>query len=297
MDSLKANPLFVREWRRVFGRRRVFVFRVLIAAVLAIILFELSSFVRINWSSRSPQYAWIQVYLEVMIRSAFLNPLNWLAALLAWWSIEFEHRRGTANSIALTRLSHWELFWAKTVPTACFSAAVVWLVMFIQFFRSIHALHIFSGSSAGSGLNVPAFMTQCVIAAATAPLLVFVTIMVCYSLLLKWPALRRSGLVILPTLMIWGLFEAGLVLLPALIFLGILQQISLLQSAWWGYLGDSASRVVMTAGLIYFLIRVVGPQFRGMFLDEAPRFPFVIVLRGRVKIRRMWRGARTWTDQ
>lgn len=289
---LKANPLFVREWRRVIGRPLVFVVRVAIC-VAACLVFTMYISPFFDGFKPNPPYTPFQKQMMMLGFAAgfiLLDPFNWLVAWLAWRSIDIEHRRGSASALAVSLLSDWDFFWAKTLPTACFSVSSLCVYMLIKNIMIISRQGAYMFDEPYIYIGIYIFMSI-----VLWPLSYLMNIAMCYFLLIKWPVLRRDGLVMLPTLAVFGICAWIMKFVPGLlVFRNSFTPLIFSAEAWIFILNPLLENFIFIV-MTYTLMRFVGPRSRYLFLDES-RCAFFKSARARMaaRLRRRMRKIRQW---
>lgn len=274
--SLKANPLFMREWRRVIGPWHVLLFRAGICAiVLWIIAWKASDFLR---PSSTSDYIWMDFNISM--------PLGLFLVWHSWRQIMFEYRQKTTHALVLSNLGDNDLFWAKFIPLLFFLVTVAAMIQ-IDFAYKYYltatmkneiSRHVLAGRIVIYGLH--SFTKQCI----TGTIIILFT----HLLLLYVPSIRRTGLVIIPMLAVIPLLNYTNNFLYDFIDEPFMKSWTLTEESqirlmWheirWSLLKISFAGI-MTGLFAIFLMLFIAPRFHYLFTDEAPAKPFMIFKAG-----------------
>lgn len=292
--SLRSNPLFLREWRRVIGRPHGFILRV---AVIVTAAFVFGTYIAplLARLKPNPPYSPTQSRM-MMLRFAatfiFLDPFNWLVAYMSWHSIDIEHRRGRAQPLAASLLSDWDIFWAKMLPTSVLVNSCLVVCTLLVSIISLYQERQYTGIVPTPDIYFYTNVSVCVI---MVPLRYLMNLLACFFLIERWPSLRRNGVVIFLTLTVCGLCAWLINSLLNLVFLPNSFGPGFLDIDLWILVLFPLLKSIVFAVLAGVLVMKVGPHARLLFLDESRLSikPFNTA-RIRVRLRRFVRRLQSW---
>ncbi|MCE5228905.1 hypothetical protein LLG95_04835 [bacterium] len=282
--SLRANPLFVREWRRVFGRWYVFPFRI---AVFTCVLYYMNNAIdlavrhmpfaqNVNFfgQNAAPQF-------RDFLKYGLLNPAVWIVTWMSWRAIAIEHRRGTAQALALTYLGNWDLFWAKALPTMLFPLPAICISVALSFRDEIRStLSTLQYYPDSLNTSMSAYYCRWIAHPLLEPLAYMTAPLICHAFLLRWPVFRRNPFVIVPVSLIFGiLFSVQSA--TWIFFIPIMKPI-----LPFGLLLLPLHKLIIFTAVPYVLMLTIAPRFRHVLLEEPPAHPICTVRRARIWLHR-----------